>query len=258
MNKNRISASMILYNIRGILGNPFIYVFGLGLPIFLSLAMPRAISQGITNRSIIVQIDTTVFLGVGVVIPMATMLIGYAATHSQEMEKEIPLRMRLFGFREKYILLNRMIAETIFLTVEILIYFVCGYIFLELKSTSVYGIFIYLLSLYLLASILFVLAHAIAGLLKKFGPTYAVTMTLYFVMMIFGGLMGIEYDAMPKGMQAVARLLPVTYVRRDFYNVWSLEPYNYVPMIQSYLFLAAVSGILLFCSLFKSKRRQTL
>ena len=147
-NKNKISRNMILYEIRNILGNPFIYIFGLGLPIFLSFMMSKVSTQGVTDPVIIRQITTVVFLGIGVVIPMATMLIGYAAVYSQEMEREIPLRMRLFGFSERYIILNRMIAEFLFLTVGIGIYFACGSLLLELEKPNISGVISYFICLF--------------------------------------------------------------------------------------------------------------
>lgn len=253
--KNRISWDMILYEIRNILGNPFIYIFGLGLPIFMSLMMSKVVTQGMTDTGIIRQVTTTVFLGNGLIIPMATMLIGYSAVYSQEIEKGIPLRMRLFGFSENYILINRMIAEFLFMTVALFLYFMSNLLFLPLAVPTKNGLFLYLLCVYVFGMLLFLLAHAVSGLIRKFGPTYAVTMLLYFVMMIFGGLMGMSYQSMPKLMQAVARMIPVTYITRDFYEVWCGEAYNCVPMLQSYLFFAAVSGILLFVCIYKQRRR---
>lgn len=61
--------------------------------------------------------------------------------------------------------------------------------------------------------------------------------------------MGISYQDLPKWVQSAAKLLPVTYINRDFYKIWTGETYNYIPMLQSYLFLGAVSGILLFLAL---------
>ena len=80
-------------------------------------------------------------------------------------------------------------------------------------------------------------------------------MILYFAMMILGGMMGISYDNLPSAVQAIAKLLPVTYINRDFYMVWKGEHYNFVPMLQSYLFLAALAGILLFLALRRMSRR---
>lgn len=67
--------------------------------------------------------------------------------------------------------------------------------------------------------------------------------------------MGITYENMPTGMQQVAKLLPITYINRDFYTVWTGESYNFIPMLQSYLLLGAVAGILLFIAVKSTSRK---
>ena len=73
--------------------------------------------------------------------------------------------------------------------------------------------------------------------------------------MILGGMMGISFDNMPGPVQAAAKLLPVTYINRDFYTVWNGERYNFAPMLQSYLLLGAVAGILMFFALKRMSRK---
>ena len=73
--------------------------------------------------------------------------------------------------------------------------------------------------------------------------------------MILGGMMGISYDKMPGVMQLFARMLPVTYINRDFYTVWKGESYNFMPMIQSFLLLGAITGILLFVTVKRGERK---
>lgn len=70
--------------------------------------------------------------------------------------------------------------------------------------------------------------------------------------------MGISYENMPTAMQAVSKLLPVTYFNKNFIIIWSGETYNFVPMIQSYLFFGAVAGILLFIASKKDVRKSTI
>jgi len=98
------------------------------------------------------------------------------------------------------------------------------------------------------------LAHGIANLVKKFGLTYLITMILYFGMMILSGMMGITVDQLPKGVKVVSNLLPSTYFNKDFYTVWVGKSYNYGPMIQSYIFMMAIAGILLFIMTYRSKK----
>lgn len=255
MKQKPISLSSLSYEIRNITGNPFVHIFGIALPIFLTILISKAATSDMNDPSAISLASTSIFLGIGFIIPMATILMGYSCTYSQEVEKGIALRMTLFGFNQKYVMINRLIAEFIFMTIAFLIYATAGYIVLDLKLPTVSGALIYLLCLYAYSAIMFLLAHSIAGMIGKFGLTYAVTMSLYFAMMIFGGSMGITYDKMPEAMQAVARLLPNNYITQDAYTIWIGDSYRFVPMIQSYVLLAAIAGILLFLSVYRSKRK---
>ena len=111
-----------------------------------------------------------------------------------------------------------------------------------------------LLCHYILAAIFFGIAHGLSGILKKFGPTYAITMVFYFGAMILCGMMGVQTNELPKALQYVAGLLPMSYIGSDFIDFWQGGSYNFGPMIQSYLFLGAVCGILLLAAGYKNRR----
>jgi len=254
MNKNKVSLKMIQYELRNVAGNPFVHIFGIGFPILLSILISKSVSSEVADVSYLKQVVTSIFIGIGAIIPMATILMGYSSTCSQDIEKEIPLRMQLFGFSEKYTIINRILAEFVYMTFAFLLYFIVGYTFLKIKIPSVSGGIIYLVCIYFFAAVLFVLAHAIANLVKKFGLTYMITMIIYFGMMILSGMMGITIDKLPKSVRVLSNLLPSTYFNKNFYTVWVGKAYNFVPMIQSYIFFIAISGILVFAMIYRSKR----
>jgi ABC-2 type transport system permease protein len=245
---------MIQYELRNVAGNPFIHIFGVGFPILLSIMITKSVANDITDTSYLGEAVTSIFLGIGAIIPLATILMGYSSTCSQDIEKGIPLRMQLFGFSEKYTIINRLIAEFIYMTCAFTIYFIVGFNTLNLVVPVASGIIIYFICLYIFAAILFILAHAIANIVKKFGLTYMITMIIYFATMILSGMMGITYDKLPKGLQIASDLLPSTYFNKDIYTVWVGKTYNYVPMVQSYIFLSAISGILIFMMIYRLKR----
>lgn len=255
MNKNKVSLRMIQYELRNVAGNPFVHIFGVGFPILLSIIISKSVSSEIADNSYMGEVITSIFLGIGAVIPLATILMGYSSTCSQDIEKDIPLRMQLFGFSEKYTIINRLIGEFIYMTLAFLIYFIIGCTVLKIVAPIVSGVIIYFICLYIFAAVLFILAHAIANLAKKFGLTYMITMIIYFGMMVLSGMMGITVDKLPKSLQIVSNLLPSTYINKDFYSVWIGRDYNFVPMIQSYIFFLAISGILIFIMIYRSKRK---
>lgn len=85
------------------------------------------------------------------------------------------------------------------------------------------------ITLYALAAIFFVMSHAISTLVKRFGPAYAITMSMYFIFMILCGMMGIQTEMFPKAIKKIADMLPMTYVSRDFSGFWLGGSYNFAP-----------------------------
>lgn len=250
-----ISAQMLLFEFRNTIGNPYVHIFGVGMPVLMMVIITRAVAGELTEGIPFSSIATSVFLGIGALIPMATIFMGYGISHAQEIEKGIPQRMELFGIRTSVSLSNRILSEILFMVLAFAVYFAAGIVFAEIEMPALSGAALYVICILALSVILFALAYAISSFLRKFSLTYCVTMLLYFAMMILGGMMGITYDNMPSVLQAVAKILPITYINRDFYTVWSGENYNFMPMLQSYLLCAAVAGILLFFAVKRTVRK---
>lgn len=251
--KKICNLKLVKYEMLNIIGNPFADFFGVVLPILMLFVITKGMKTTIPAVGY-PEVCTTVFISLSLIVPMALLMLGYAATFSQELEKEIPLRMMLFGYSERVTMLAKVIAQVIVLTVALFIYGVVGVIGLELVVPSVQAVLGLILCHYVLAIIFFGIAHGVANLFRKFGPTYAVLMSAYFGIMILCGMMGIQTKALPKFLQAFARLLPMSHIGNDYIDVWMGRTYNFVPMIQAFLFLAAVSGILLMFSMYRHKR----
>lgn len=246
--RKNFSLQMLLFELRNITGNPYVHLFGVAMPILMSYIVIRAISAEMTDPDILITASTSVFLGMGSIIPMAVALLGYAATRAQEMEKGIPERLALFGLSSVVTLRNRIVAELLFILTIFILYFIYGSLFLEIASPAFSGIVAYAVCMLVLTVIFLCIAHAIATILKKFGPTYCIVMILYFAMMLFSGMMGLSYDNMPAGIQTVAKFLPLTYINKDIYTIWAGENYRFASMVQAYLLWAVVAGILLVLS----------
>lgn len=252
--RKTITCSMILYELRNVTGNPFVHIFGIGMPVLMSILITRVAVSEVSDPSMIKMISTSIFLGIGALIPMATILMGYSVVQAQDLEKGIPQRLQLFGIKSSVTVVNRAISELIFMAVAFVIYFLVGIFSLELNTPVVSGVLLYIVCILVFSMFCFMMAHGIAALTRKFSVTYCVVMLIYFAFMIFGGMMGVQYENMSQWMQAVAKLLPVTYFNRDFYMIWAGESYDFMPMVQSYLFFGAVGGILLFIAQKKDSR----
>ena len=77
MNKKRCSRRLVLYEIRNVLGNPFVYMFGIFFPILMLFIITKAV-QADVPESAISQANTAVFITMSLIIPMAVVLLGYS------------------------------------------------------------------------------------------------------------------------------------------------------------------------------------
>ncbi len=254
MKKKQLSWNLVGYELRNIAGNIFVIFFGVIFPIMMS-ALFSVVFKTSVPEELYSKTVTSIFITMSMIIPMAVLLIGYAANYSQELEKDIPLRLNLFGFHERTMLAAKMIAYLIFTTGAFLLYAGFDCFLLDLQVPRIGSVLCLIVSLYALSIILFVLAHGLATLFRKFGPTYAVSMILYFGFMILCGMMGITVDQLPTGLRVIAKVLPMSYISSDFVEFWQGGSYNFAPMIQSYLFFGAVSSIILILSIRKNQRR---
>ena len=80
-------------------------------------------------------------------------------------------------------------------------------------------------------------------------------MSIYFILMMLTGMMGVKTEQLPDVLQKVAGTLPMTYISSDFVDFWQGGSYNFMPLLQAFLFMGAVTGILLLFSMWKGRRR---
>lgn len=252
MAKKRCSIRLISYEIRNVLGNPFIYMFGVFFPVLMLFLITKTMQQ--VPESMIAKVNTGVFITMSLIIPMAVVLLGYSANYSQELEKEIPLRLQLFGFLPRTTLLAKIIAQLLVMIAASAFYTVVAYLTIDLQVPRLSSALCLMLCHLILCAIFFALAHGVATIFKKFGLTYAIMMVFYFGVMILCGMMGIQTNILPEPLRKLAELLPMSYISSDFIDFWKKGSYNFVPLIQAFLFFGAVTGIILLIALRREKR----
>lgn len=256
MEKKRLNRRLVIYEIRNVIGNPFVEIFGIFFPVLMLFIITRALRSEFPE-AMIAKGNTSVFITMSLIIPMAVVLLGYSANYSQEMEKEIPLRLQLFGYPAKSIFAAKIIAQFAVMTAGLVFYTVVAYASLELEIPRASSALCLIFCLYLSGVIFFILGHAAATLLKKFGPTYAAMMCLYFGLMILCGMMGIKTEQLPRAARQLAKLVPMSYISSDFIDFWTKGTYNFAPLIQAFLFCGAVSGIFLLIVFQRERRINT-
>lgn len=251
--KNKCSFKMVLYELRNINGNFMTHFFGIVFPNIMCLLLSKTVGSQVPDN-VRQEVLTSITLSMSLVMPMAIMLLGYGALYSREVESGIPLRMRLFGYSEKSEITAKLIAHLIFLTIAFIIFSLVQMIAMDIPKPAFSSLICLILSLYLLGIIFLVIAHSFAQIFKKFSITFGVSMFLYFMIMMITGMMGIETEQLPQTLQKIAGMFPMTYVSNDFASFWQGGSYNFMPYIQSLLFLGAIAGILLLYSMHKNRR----
>ena len=248
-----VRSNLVKYELRNLLGNIFVLIFGFIFPIFMSIFLGNLIGAQVPEEAKDTVV-TNIFISNSLMLPLATVFVGYSATFSQELEKNIPLRFRLFGYSEKNLVASKIVAYLIFMTVAMVIYTLVSALGLKILVPSFSSAFILIGSLYLLSIILFVLAHGIALFIKKFGLTYAITMILYFGIMILSGMFGVQAKDFPEPLMKIAYLFPTTYISSEFIDFWQGGSYNFMPYIQSLILCIAIAMIILCIAINKSSR----
>ena len=252
MKKRKCSLRMIRYELRNINGNFMTHFFGIVFPNIMSLLfatvagkqMPEAMRQ---------QVTVSIVITIAMIMPMSIMFLGYGALYSQEVENGIPLRMHLYGFCEKSLIMAKIIAHLIILTIAFIIYGVFQAFTLEIPKPVFSSLLCLMCSLYLMGAMFLVIVHSMANIFRKFSVTFGISMVIYFLLMMLTGMMGLSTDQLPKALQRVAKVFPMTYISNDFAGFWQGGSYNFMPYIRSWIFLAAVTGILVMYAQYKNK-----
>lgn len=244
---------MVLYELRNINGNFMPHFFGIVFPNMMCLLFSKTVGSQVPEE-MRQEVITSIVLSMSLIMPMSIMFLGYGALYSQEVERGIPLRMRLFGYSQRSEITAKIIAHLIFLTIAFVVFGFFQVIVMDISRPTLASLICLIVSLYLLGVIFLMIAHAIAEIFKKFSITFGISMFLYFIIMMLTGMMGVKTEQLPEALQKIARIFPMTYVSNDFADFWQGGSYNFMPYIQSFLFLGAVSGIFLLFSMHKNRR----
>lgn len=245
---------LITYEIKNSIGNIFAVIFGIIFPIFMTMLFFLIYKSKIpadATGSFFTQLFITNML----MSPLALVFIGFSALYSQEIEKDVITRMTLFGHSESQQMRAKFVAQFVVLTLSITLYCLVIVPVLGVEAPSLYGLIVLVASILALTISFFLIAYGISLLARKFSITYGITMSLYFAIMVLSGMMGVQPSDLPPAVQNISNLLPTTHMIQDIPKLWTLNSYNIAPLIQSFIFLGAVAGIVYFIAI-RSKKRH--
>jgi ABC-2 type transporter len=251
--KNKTLKQLLPYEFKNIvLGNFFIIFFGVIFPIFLFSIITIDLGSIPQNYREIVK--TTMFLTVSSIIPLSVMFIGHSAIYGNELEKDIPLRLELFGFNKLQLLFSKYIIYFIFITLSLILYSITGVI-IGIKIPTLSIILVSIVVFYILSVLLLLLSNSIALIFKKFGITYGITMILYFFMMFTSGMMGVRTEKLPGVLKIIGQCFPTYHISDSYYKFWLGSTYNFMPLIVSFLIFTSIALILFITGIYVNKKR---
>ena len=157
MMKKKTLKQLLPYELKNtVFGNFFIIFFGIVFPIFLFLILSTNTSEVPSAYKEIVKIN--MFLTISSIIPLSVMFIGHPAIYGNELEKDIPLRLELFGFNKLQLLFSKCIIYFVFITIAFVLYFITGLI-AGIKIPSLNVILVSIFIFYLLSVLLLVISN---------------------------------------------------------------------------------------------------
>lgn len=244
----------IKYEFLNTLYNGYAFFFGAIFPVALTHLIKIGVLADVP-KEYLSEATTGIFIGMAMYVPLASIFLSHASTYANEVDKNIPERIMLYGFSERDILLNKLVASYIFFTFCMLVYILGTVPFLDIAKPHGASFIVWILCLYLMSGMLMAIAHGIATLIRKFGPTYGVVMALYFVIIILSGYMGVPISKLPRGLRAVSDLLPTSNLGNDYINFWLGKDYDFAPLVQSMIFFMVFSLVILLVA-FKVRGRK--
>jgi len=231
---------LVKYEVLNNLYNGYSFFFGAVFPIFLMIMISKGALNDVPDTAKL-EATASVFVGASMIIPLSTMFLGYAASFSNELEKDVPTRLSLFGLSGARLFVGKLIANFIFLTFCYALYIIGTLSFVKVATPRPLAAVIWVVSMYLISALCLALAHGVANMIRRFGITYGIVMAIYFVIMALGGMMGVRLKDLPIGLQTVSKLLPFTHFGNGYIDFWMGKSYNFAPFVQSLIFFAAVS-----------------
>ncbi len=231
---------LVKYEVLNNLYNGYSFFFGAVFPIFLMIMISKGALSDVPETAKL-EATASIFIGASMIIPLSTMFLGYAASFSNELEKDVPTRLSLFGLSGARLFVGKLIANFIFLTFCYALYIIGTLSFVKVATPRPLAAVIWVVSMYLISALCLALAHGVANMIRRFGITYGIVMAIYFVIMALGGMMGVRLKDLPIELQTVSKLFPFTHFGNGYIDFWMGKSYNFAPFVQSLIFFAAVS-----------------
>lgn len=242
------------FEIRLLLQNFSSIFFGVVFPILMSFL----VISGLKNipQSHLNEVKKGIIVTLSIISPLSIFMIGLSAVFSKDLEEGVYDRLDLFSINHLQMAKYKFAVYFVFWMICNAIYFVViktglkvDIAFVSIAKHTMFATFIAVSS--------FLIGYSICLLSKKFAIAFPLTMGIYFLSMILGGMMGIQVEDMPACLRKIAEFFPISHFSSyDYVNeIAKGSKLNY-SFLQSLVVLVLFSAILFWISLYKNKRKS--
>lgn len=248
------NAKLLKYELKSQIKNWYIPFFGLVFPIFMSQIITRN-ALGDVPEGILPYAHIKVFFSFAMYIPMCCVFLAHSNNYGYEVEREIPLRLKLFGIPEFTQISCRLQSVLIVSTVAIAIFCLSFFLSFETPKPSISAVAISIAVFYLLCISLFLLAHSLAIIIRRYEATSGIAMVIYFICLFMGGGLGLQQNTFPKFLKTVFSIFPFYYLNETLGGLF-YKATDTAPLFQSLIFFMLLGLAMLFIGLRQVKTRR--
>lgn len=236
-----ITTKLLIYEFIKTCKNPTTIFFSLIFPIGMFALIASAVTKNLSGEAADIA-KLSVLMTTVQIIPLALGLMSVTADFAQEVESNVPFRLKMFHISEASQLAAKIIVMVGIMTISYILYITIAYIIGVHQITFTALLIVYIVITLELAGAM-IISFSLSILFKKFGPAFAIAMALYFFILLMSGMMGLRESDMPQLLATISRTLPFPYISNDFYKLFTGQSYNFVPFIQAMIFYLGLSVI---------------
>lgn len=236
------NAKLLKYELKNQIKNGYVPFFGIFFPIILSQLIIRTALIGVPSQ-FLPQAHIQIFYSFALFIPLCCVFLSHCNSYGYDVEKEIPLRLRLFGISKFTQLSCRLQAELIIATIGICIFSLTFFLSFKVPNASANVVILSILMFYLLCISLFLLAHGMALIIRSYEGTSGIGMGIYFFFLFIGGGLGLQQEQFPEFLKKIASLFPFYHFSKLMGEMY-YKKVNLVPLYESLAFFTVISIIL--------------
>ena len=133
--QNKISLRQLVYELKVLLNNWYIPFFSFIFPTLMVILLSFAVLNDVPEKYLPLA-RANMVLNFSPMIILAIQLLGHGSIYSQELEKNIPLRLELFGISKRSSIKVKLITQFVLSTFALIIFYLITLVVLRFEQTT--------------------------------------------------------------------------------------------------------------------------